>query len=300
VAAVVIGLSVIGSRSEPGVSRTGAPAKIEVAAEAPAAPPSSEGEKLIKTLGCLGCHMIEGEGGKVGPDLSMEGLRGRTQEWLAEQIRNPKSHNPASVMPAFSALEDGQVDTLVRYLQGLKSDSASQARAAGTAGEVETATEEREVKQAMTSAQEFIGNPGHGAKLFRQHCEACHGAQGKGGVANPGSEDGKVPGLNPIEEELADRDPARFVAKIDPYIQNGETPPGPQPALKMPDFGRSMTLTQAQISHLEAHILSLNGVRRDEISRPGLRPASFFILSVALFGLGILVLAGIRLRRSRR
>jgi ubiquinol-cytochrome c reductase cytochrome b subunit len=308
VAAVVIGLSVMGSRSEPGESRTGEAAKTEAAAGAPAVEPSSEGEQLVKTLGCLGCHTIGGEGGKVGPDLSAEGSKGRSREWLAEQIINPKSHNPASVMPAFNALEDRQLNALVQYLQGLKSEGGAQARPTGpvsspavpTAAEDQTSAEKHEAGLAVSPARQFIGNPRHGAKLFRQHCESCHGPQGKGGVVNPGSDDGEVPALNPIDEQLADKEPARFVAKIDPYIQNGETPPGPQPALKMPAFGRSLTLTQAQISHLETYILNLNGVRRDESARPGLRPATFFVLAVIVFGLGIFFLAVIRLWKFRR
>jgi ubiquinol-cytochrome c reductase cytochrome b subunit len=303
VAAVIVGLSILGSRSEPGVSRNGEPVKPEAAAEAPVGPPSNEGEQLVKTLGCLGCHTIKGEGGKTGPDLSAEGSRGRTREWLAEQIRNPKSHNPASAMPAFSGLEDGQVNALVEYLQGLNPEGAAgpvSSPAVPASGGGQAPPEEKEAGLPDSAAREFIGNAGHGSRLFRQHCESCHGPQGEGGVANPGSDDGKVPALNPIEEELTDMDPARFVAKIDPYIQNGRTPPGPQPALKMPDFGRSLTLTQAQISHLETYILSLNGVRRDEIVRPGLRPDSFFILAVIVLGLGIAFLAGMRLWKYGR
>jgi len=308
VALVIICLSIMGSRSMPGVTRGGPPAKPEGTAGTPIVPPPSEGEQLVKTLGCLGCHTIKGEGGKVGPDLSAEGSRGRDREWLAKQIREPKSHNPASVMPAFSNLEDSQIDALIEYLQGLKSGDGGQTLASGllqspTSGfpqEGQPGSEEQEAGRPVTAAQQFIGDPRHGGKLFRQYCEACHGLAGRGGVPNPGSADGTVPALNPIEEELADKEPARFVAKIDPFIQYGETPSGPQPALKMPDFGRSLALTQGQISHLEAYILSLNGVRRDQISVPGVRPASFFVLVLGVFGLGILCLAGIRLWKSRR
>jgi len=291
VAVIVVGLSLIGSRSAPGVSRNAPPAKPEGAAQAPAAIPSGAGEQLVKTLGCLGCHTIGGEGGKVGPDLSAEGSTNRSGEWLAEQIRNPKSHNPASVMPAFNQLEEGQMKALIEYLQGLKTEGGKDMPAsgllssppAGTRAKEESESKQMEPTGMMTAAQQFVGNPRHGEKLFGQYCGSCHGPEGKGGVKNPGSADGQVPSLSPIDEELADKDPARFVAKIDPFLQNGATPPGPRPALKMPDFGRSLALTQAQISHLEAYVLSLNGVRRDEISAPGVRPVTFFFLVLAAF-----------------
>jgi hypothetical protein len=67
----------------------------------------------------------------------------------------------------------------------------------------------------------------------------------------------------------------------------------------MPGFGKSLALTQAQISHLHAYILSLNGVERSEISVPGIRPARFYALIMAVFALGILSLIGIRYGKSR-
>jgi ubiquinol-cytochrome c reductase cytochrome b subunit len=306
VAVVIIGLSVMGSRSLPGVSRN-APASPEGSPETAAATPVSVGPELVKTLGCLGCHTIRGEGGKVGPDLSAEAAKGRTREWLVEQIRNPKAHNPSSVMPAFSNLDEGQADALVGYLlslglEGTPGAAQEESLSAPAAPESERILEKEtdgEPREMASPAQQFIGNAKHGSLLFRQNCSSCHGPEGKGGVPNPGSDDGKVPSLNPIEEGLADRDPARFAAKIDPYIQNGETPSGPRPALRMPGFGKSLALTQAQISHLHAYILSLNGVERSEISVPGIRPARFYALIMAVFALGILSLIGIRYGKSR-
>ncbi|HMA53817.1 MAG TPA: cytochrome b N-terminal domain-containing protein, partial [Acidobacteriota bacterium] len=133
-------------------------------------------------------------------------------------------------------------------------------------------------KTGESLAPSLIGNPRHGGLLFAQSCEGCHGAEGKGGIPNPGSEDGTVPSINPIDRDLVDPDPASFVAKIDPFLQHGSTPPGPKPALAMPAFGDSGALTEQQISHLEAAILDLNGVRRDKIMRAGISPVLFFVL----------------------
>lgn len=294
VALIVVVLSLIGNKSMPGVSRAAAPVEAAGAAATPAAAPSSSGENLVKTLGCLGCHTINGEGGKVGPDLSAEGTRQRTPEWLAEQIKDPKSHNRASVMPSFSQLKDEEIETLVDYLERLKgggedppAPQSPSNPAAQTQQEVRPEVEAAEMAGPVSAAQEFIGNPRHGGVLFAQLCASCHGPEGKGGVPNPGSAEGTVPALSPIDEELTDKDPARFVARIDPFLQNGSTPPGPKPSLKMPDFGRSLTLTQAQISHLEAYVLSLNGVSRNAIPVPGVRPVFFFFLVLAVFVLGV-------------
>ncbi|MGZ7046247.1 MAG: c-type cytochrome, partial [Candidatus Aminicenantales bacterium] len=146
----------------------------------------------------------------------------------------------------------------------------------------------------------IIGNEQHGGLMFAQYCQSCHGPAGKDNVPNPGSDDGKVPPLNPIDRALYDADPDNFVANIDAFLQHGSSPPGPGPALKMPKFGDSNTLTQPQIAHLEAYVLSLNGVRRARILRPGISPAPFFGLVAAVFAISGLGLGGIRLWRKRR
>ena len=47
------------------------------------------GKELFKgALGCSTCHMIQGKGGRLGPDLSTVGAS-RSTEYLAESVRNP-------------------------------------------------------------------------------------------------------------------------------------------------------------------------------------------------------------------
>ncbi len=45
---------------------------------------------LEGTANCIKCHTVKGEGGKVGPDLSLVGTS-RTKEFLLESILNPKA-----------------------------------------------------------------------------------------------------------------------------------------------------------------------------------------------------------------
>ncbi|OGD21897.1 MAG: hypothetical protein A2W03_10955 [Candidatus Aminicenantes bacterium RBG_16_63_16] len=304
VAASVIVLSLIGSASRPGVSRSGPPAAGPAHEPAPAAAPfRDEGAALFRSLGCLACHMLEGQGGKVGPDLSDEASRNRSPEWLAEQIRNPKSHNPASVMPPFSGLTDAQIQSLVDYLMGLKAGAGVTPQAAASepgAQQHEVSTPPAGQVSGASLSMQQVGSASLGKVLFADSCRSCHGPEGKGKVPNPGSEDGTVPALNPIDREIYDPDPAVFVGRIDPFLQDGSTPPGPGPRLRMPAFGKSMGLTQEQIANLGAYVLSLNGVDRGGISRPGLRPVPFFILALAVFAVAALVLAAIRLMEKKR
>jgi|GEM_PF-1188848 len=111
-------------------------------------------------------------------------------------------------------------------------------------------------------AASLTGNAERGQALFAQNCASCHGPQGTDKVQNPGSDDGTVPPLNPIDPELADKDPAVFAANIDRIIQHGSIPDGPAPELFMPDWGDSKALSQQQIADLEAYIMRLNDVNR--------------------------------------
>ena len=72
------------------------------------------GEKLFQGDGnCWLCHMIDGKGGRVGPDLSSVGNR-RSPEFLAEKIRNPnKNLAPSQMEPGKEWPYDAEAVTVV-------------------------------------------------------------------------------------------------------------------------------------------------------------------------------------------
>ena len=78
------------------------------------------GKTLYRQEGCFMCHRLNGEGGKVGPDLTTEGNRGRTPEWLTGHFKNPSSYVPGSVMPPFKNLTEEQLQALTAFLQDQK------------------------------------------------------------------------------------------------------------------------------------------------------------------------------------
>ena len=88
-----------------------------LAVAAAAAP--NPGEEIFKTQGCSACHTIGGIGGKIGPDLTHVGSR-RSKAWIEEQLINPKSHDPDSIMPSFAKLPEKDREELADYLSGLK------------------------------------------------------------------------------------------------------------------------------------------------------------------------------------
>ncbi len=281
------------------------------AAEGPAGQkkPSSEevgkGKQVFQSSGCSGCHKVNGQGGQVGPELTGGTLKGRSRQWLEDQIRNPKSHNPNSIMPAFADLGNERLNDLVSFLMSLETGRAPSeapekktSAPAPSTGDSGLPTEEKALSEPAGKAAFIIGSADNGADLYKEQCSSCHGPDGKGGVPNPGSGDGAVPPLSPIDRALYSSDPKVFAATIDKMIQHGSLPSGPHPALHMPAWGDTRSLTQEEISNLEAYIMKLNGVDRGEVINPGLRPKTFFFIVAALYLLVILIQGGIRIRKK--
>jgi mono/diheme cytochrome c family protein len=238
----------------------------------------------------VACHKINGSGGTAGPDLSNEGNKDRSADWLIAQIRNPKTHNAVSTMPPYAGLSQEQIENLAAYLLSLR--SKAEKPAAGEKKETPAVTAGTESQQLPLSGRQgppgaaatLIGGVKLGRLLFADYCNSCHGPAGTDKVPNPGSEKGTVPGLNPIDPNLASDDPSVFAARIDRMIQHGSLPQGPHPAIYMPAYGDGMTLTQPQIAAIEAYILDLNGVDRARIVHPGMSPRRFFRWTMIAFG----------------
>jgi ubiquinol-cytochrome c reductase cytochrome b subunit len=260
-----------------------------------AAGDSEAGKALFVSAGCVACHTMEGQGGKVGPDLSNESKLGRSSQWLIAQITDPTKHNPATKMPAHQNLTQPQLKGLTDYI--LNPSSSLAAPGAGTAANASAApaqtNENPDTSVASASVVKMIGDPQHGAVLFELDCAKCHGKAGAGQVPNPGSQAGVVPALSPISRGLFTNDPVVFAANIDRVIQQGATSPGPGPALQMPAFGTTHSLTLPEIANIEAYVLSLNGVDAAKILHPGISPLHFVEGTAALLVLALLAIGGL-------
>jgi mono/diheme cytochrome c family protein len=107
-------------------------------------------------------------------------------------------------------------------------------------------------------ALNLTGDATAGAQIFQNNCVACHGPQGTQGVPNPGSDDGSVPTLNPIDSTMVSSDYKTFAYNIDLFVQHGSTPAGSNPSISMPAWGDQRALTQQQIADVIAYVISLN------------------------------------------
>jgi mono/diheme cytochrome c family protein len=121
-----------------------------------------------------------------------------------------------------------------------------------------TDTADTASSNAPGEAINLTGDPAAGAGIFRTKCAECHGKEGKGGQANPGSEDGTIPAVSPIDPVIKSADAKTFATNLDLYIEHGSKPEGDNPTRVMPAFGDNKMLTPQQIADVIAYIMSLN------------------------------------------
>jgi cytochrome c1 len=103
--------------------------------------PAGRAGQLISDLNCFSCHVINGRGGDMAPDLTWEGSSVQ-RDWLVQFFRNPNTLRPALIrrMPKFN-LTDSEINTLTDYIltvyQSPKVDRDSMPMAGYPAGQVE-------------------------------------------------------------------------------------------------------------------------------------------------------------------
>ena len=89
------------------------------AAPIPPLPQVERGAYLFELHGCNACHVVDGHGGTVGPDLSGVALKGFDREWHIRHLREPTSMVENSQMMSFGHLTDDEMDDILTYLDTL-------------------------------------------------------------------------------------------------------------------------------------------------------------------------------------
>lgn len=92
------------------------------------------GEEVVKTIGCLGCHVLtEKDRGEAGPHRTfgqpLQNIGSKTSyEWIYNWVRNPKHYNAETYMPDLR-LTDAQVADVATFLVSLKQAGGDAAKA---------------------------------------------------------------------------------------------------------------------------------------------------------------------------
>jgi mono/diheme cytochrome c family protein len=217
---------------------------------------------------CTPCHGNQGQGA-VGPALRNSSFVQTNDQGVITTIANgrPEAGMPAWLMANGGPLTQNDVNNVAAYLKSIQNTTQIPRSTEQPAEPTETAAPAN-APTPEPARPSNEGNPGAGATLagdakrgmpaFGQVCAACHGPQGVQGIPNPGSEDGAVPPLKPIDPTMLNKDPKTFALNIDLFIEHGSVPEGDNPMLAMPAFGDKKFLPDQTIADIIAYVISLN------------------------------------------
>ncbi|NUQ62032.1 MAG: c-type cytochrome [Pirellulales bacterium] len=212
-----------------------------------------EAKALFHSLGCRGCHKIQGVGGDDGPDLTRFGERDphlldfshvpgehTFVHWIAEHFRWPAKVVAGSKMPDLG-LTEPQIDKLTLYMLSLRQSHFPEAYWPKDRILVERFRE-----------REFATD---GATLFGTFCAACHGPAGEGRRFPESSPFPSV--ANPDFLAVASDD---FLAET---IRRG------RPGRRMPAWNEAEGgLRDGEIAEVVAHLRRMAGVDKPEVVSP--------------------------------
>ncbi len=196
---------------------------------------------LLRTqLPCLGCHELDGDGGRSAPSLTTVGSR-RSAAYIRAVIEDPQRTVPGVAMPA-TPMPTATRELLIRFLSP---DARTAAPFAPPAPATSPST------------------PPDGAALYGRWCASCHGASGKGDGPNA-----KFLPVRPAVHANAAHMRERPDDTLYDAIAGGGAVMGK--SARMPAFGA--TLSREEIRLLVAQLRALCGCEGPAWSRPRVRP----------------------------
>jgi len=123
---------------------------------------------LTEKLSCLGCHQLDGQGGRIGPDLAAVSAR-LQPDYVYGIITNPRAVAPQSVMPQVPIPEE-----TARLLADYLLQQAAPSSRANSLSAVD-----HDLLRLSTGTAAADGGL-EVRRAYLNYCAACHGAGGKG------------------------------------------------------------------------------------------------------------------------
>ncbi len=232
---------------------------------------SAEGEQMgalgaaIYERHCTPCHGVQGEGVDAPALRNNDYIQTSGQQDVANTIATGIS---GTEMPAWLHVNGGplassDINAVAAYLQTLQNvpdvpRTAPQEEPTEAPPPPNAPPARPSEPGDVGAAASLDGSADNGRELFGLYCAACHGPEGVQGIPNPGSDDGAVPELNPIDPTIANSDRQVFAENVDLFVEHGSVPEGPNPRLMMPPFGDTNMLTDQQIADAIAYVIQLN------------------------------------------
>lgn len=146
-----------------------------------------EGERLVKEIGCLGCHSVGSlAANDHGPELSGLGSKVKA-DWLYTWLKNPKHYSPDTRMPRLR-LSDEEAAHITSYLLANRNEKFESVRTPPVdtklvdetalsymAGKMRRAEAQAELEKMSPEARlEFVGKQ----VILQQGCFGCHTIKG--------------------------------------------------------------------------------------------------------------------------
>ncbi|HET9830167.1 MAG TPA: c-type cytochrome [Vicinamibacterales bacterium] len=150
------------------------------------------GEKIVKSIGCQGCHVVgEGSREQAGPHRTfgqpLENIGAKTTyEWVFNWVRDPKHYNANTYMPNLR-LTDAQAADVATYLMTLKGAGGDQPKATYTQKDVDDTLLDyytalmpaEEAKAAVAKLNDDQKQIDLGQKVINRYgCFSCHDIKG--------------------------------------------------------------------------------------------------------------------------